>query len=324
MRRSSGFTLIEVLVVIAIIGLVVAMLLPAVQAAREASRRARCQNNLKQLGLALMNYEAAIGAFPFGVGGTGVPGRVPRWSAQSQMLAYLEHVAVYNAMNVNYLPWSFEPLGSANLTAVSTQIAVFLCPSDTDLIADDGQMGHNSYRACAGTKPYNLAVDSPDGTGRNDGAFWFQSGIRTAMLTDGTSNTAIFSERCLGTFPKPDPRGDYYLTDPSPADCARADSATTPRAENPLEQSGGRWSDGNVCYARYQHILPPNRSSCYLGGTADNDGPILTTVSSRHNGGVNLATADGSVRFVKESINIKVWSALGSIARGEIITDGID
>ncbi len=83
------------------------------------------------------------------------------------MLTYLEQRAVYNALNVNSLPWSFEPLGSANLTAVSTRIAIFLCPSDTDLISDDGQMGHNAYRACAGTKPYNLAsaADSPDGTG---------------------------------------------------------------------------------------------------------------------------------------------------------------
>jgi prepilin-type N-terminal cleavage/methylation domain-containing protein/prepilin-type processing-associated H-X9-DG protein len=322
MRRSSGFTLIEVLVVLGIIGLMVALLLPAIQAAREASRRALCQNNLRQLGLALTNYEGAKGAFPFGVGGTGIPGRIPRWSAQSQMLPYLEHAVVFNAINVNYLPWSFEPLGAANLTAVSTSVAVFLCPSDSDLITDDGQMGHNSYRACAGTKPYNLAADSPDGTGRNDGSFWFQSAIRTAMLTDGTSNTATFSERCLGTYPRIDPKGDYYLTDNSVEDCDRADPAATPRAENPLEQSGGRWSDGNVCYARYQHILAPNRNSCYLGGSVDNDGPILTTASSRHTGGVNLATADGSVRFVKESINVKVWSAFGSIAGNDVVDAG--
>ena len=222
MRRPSAFTLVEVLVVIAIIGILVALLLPAVQAAREANRRLHCQNNLRQLGLALTSYEAAVGAFPFGVGGTGVPGRVPRWSAQSRMLAHLEQEAIFNAINVNFLPWSFEPLGSANLTAVSARIAVFLCPSDSDLIADEGQMGHNSYRATAGTKPYNLAADSADGTGRNDGVFWFQSAVRTAMLTDGTSNTAIFSERCLGTFPQPDPKGDYYLTDQSTADCDQA------------------------------------------------------------------------------------------------------
>jgi prepilin-type processing-associated H-X9-DG protein len=322
MRRSSGFTLIELLVILAIIGLLVALLLPAIQAAREASRRALCQNNLRQLGLALTNYEGVKGAFPFGVGGTGVPGRVPRWSAQSQMLTYLEQAAVFNAINVNYLPWSFEPLGAANLTAVSTRIAVFLCPSDTDLVADDGQMGHNSYRACAGTKPYNLAADSPDGTGRNDGSFWYQSAIRTAMLTDGTSNTAIFSERCLGTLTRIDPKGDYYVTGTAVAECDQADPAATPRADNPLEQSGGRWSDGNICYTRYQHILTPNRNSCYLGGIVDNDGPILTTATSRHNGGVNMSTADGSVRFVKDSVNVKVWTALATLAGGDVVDSG--
>jgi prepilin-type processing-associated H-X9-DG protein len=154
---------------------------------------------------------------------------------------------------------------------------------------------------------------------RRHGAFWFQSAIRSGMLTDGTSNTATFSERCLGTFPRIDPKGDYYLTDNSVVDCNRANPAATPRAENPLEQSGGRWSDGNVCYARYQHILAPNRNSCHLGGSVDNDGPIVTTASSRHNGGVNLATADGSIQFVKESINTRVWSAYGSIAGRDVV-----
>jgi hypothetical protein len=144
-----------------------------------------------------------------------------------------------------------------------------------------------------------------------------------AMLTDGTSNTAILSERCLGTSPQPDSKADYFLTDASTADCDRANSVTTLCADNPLEQSGGRWSDGNVCYTRYHHILTPNRNSCYLGGVADNDGPILTTASSRHIARVNLGTADGSVRFVKESVNGKLWSALGTIAGGEIV-DSID
>ena len=238
------------------------------------------------------------------------------------MLTYLEHAAVFNAINVNYLPWSFEPLGAANLTAVSTRIAVFLCPSDTDLIADDGQMGHNSYRACAGTKPYNLAADSPDGTGRNDGAFWFQSAIRTAMLTDGTSNTATFSERCLGTFPRPDPKGDYYLTDPSTADCDRADPTATPAPRTRWNNRAGAGAMGTSATPDISISSPRTGIAVTWAAVVDNDGPILTTASSRHNGGVNLATADGSVRFVKESVNVKVWSALGSIAGNDVVDAG--
>jgi len=317
-----GFTLIELLVVIVIIALLIGLLLPAVQAARESSRRAHCQNNLKQLGLALASYEAARGVYPFGVGGTGVPGRVPRWSAQSQLLLYTEQASVFHGLNFNFLAWPFQPLGLPNRTAVSTKIAAFLCPSDTDVIADGGQIAHNSYRGCAGTKPYNLAADSADGTGRNDGAFWFQSSVRTAHVTDGTSTTAIFSERCLGTHPRRDPKADYFLTDNSIPACKAANGLSTPVASETLELSGSRWGDGNVCYTRYQHALPPNQQSCYLGGTVDNDGPILTTASSRHPAGVNLATGDGSVRFVKDSVDAKVWTALGSIAGGEVIGSG--
>src|SRR5262245_1019233 len=111
-RRGRGFTLIEVLVVIAIIGLLIALLLPAVQAAREAARRLQCQNNLKQIGLALANYESSKGCYPFGVGGGGPigsdPGSVSRWSAHSQLLPELEQGTVFNALNFGFVPWGHE------------------------------------------------------------------------------------------------------------------------------------------------------------------------------------------------------------------------
>jgi len=318
-RACRGFTLIELMVVIGIIAFLLGILLPAVQASREAARRSQCVGHLKQIAMAVVLYESEHGVYPFGVGGTGVPGRVPRWSAQSQILLCLDLTSVFNSINFSFLAWPFQPLGLPNSTAVSTKLEVFLCPSDGDSIADGGQIAHNSYRACAGSKPYNLAADSPDGTGRNDGMFWFQSAVRAADLTDGMSSTAAFSERCLGTFPVLDTRADYFLTSNSISECQAANPRLTPVASDPLEQSGGRWSDGNVCYARYQHVLPPNQLGCYLGGSVDNDGPIAATASSRHPGGVNLLTADGAVRFVKDSIHPKVWTGLGTIARGEEI-----
>jgi prepilin-type N-terminal cleavage/methylation domain-containing protein/prepilin-type processing-associated H-X9-DG protein len=322
-----GFTLIELLVVIAIIGILIGLLLPAVQAAREAARRMQCENNLKQIGLALANYEAAYTVYPFGVGGGGPPGQAPtvflRWSTQSQLLAYLEQSNVYNTLNFSGLPWLHDPVvGPMNQTALVTRVSTFLCPSDIDQILELNNLAHINYRACAGTLPYDLAADSPDGTGRNNGAFWYQSAVRLASITDGTSNTAVFSERCLGNSYSPDLLADYYLTDNQISSCLAAGPLTTPRFTLPREWSGERWGDGDMLYTRYHHIFPPKRPSCILGGTQDYDSPDLVTATSRHPGGVNLMLADGSVRFVKETVNSTVWNSLGTIGGGETIASG--
>ncbi len=321
--HRRGFTLIELLVVMVIIAVLIGLLLPAVQAAREAARRIQCENNLKQIGLALANYETALRAYPFGVGGSGPPGQVPRWSAQSQLLAYLEQSSVYNALNFSGLPWLHDPVFSPmNQTALVTRISAFLCPSDNDMIIELNNLAHISYRANAGTLPYNLAADSPDGTGRNTGAFWYQSAVRISSLTDGTSNTAIFSERCLGSSSSPDSLADYYLVNDQINSCLAASPLTTPRFTLPREWSGERWGDGGMLYTRYHHIFPPMRPSCILGGTQDYDSPNLVTATSRHPGGVNLMLADGSVRFAKQTVNPVIWMALGTIAGGEAIDSG--
>jgi len=316
---GRGFTLIEFLVVIAIIALLIALILPAIQAAREAARRLQCTNNLKQIGLALANYESAHRVYPFGVGGGGPPGYVPRWSPQSQLLPFLEQAALFNGLNFSGVPWGhssrYSPL---NLTALGTHLAGYLCPSDSDSIDDPYHLGHNSYRASAGTQPYNLLSLWPGGSGRNDGAFWYQSALSLGQFRDGTSMTAAFSERCLGTPGRPDPLADYYLTAPSLAACAEASPATAPRQTNPVQWSGGRWGDGNVFYARYHHISPPGRPSCDFGSD-DYKGQAVVTASSRHPGGVNLLTADGSVRFVEATVNGDIWKALGTVASGEIV-----
>jgi prepilin-type N-terminal cleavage/methylation domain-containing protein/prepilin-type processing-associated H-X9-DG protein len=321
-RLRRGFTLIELLVVISVIAILIALLLPGVQSAREGARRAQCENNLKQIGTALANYEAAVHVYPFGVGGAGWPGNVVnRWSAQSQILFYLEQTALYNAINFSGDPW-LNPgsrLGPENQSALSTRIGEFLCPSDTDRISDPYNTAHNSYRGCAGTLPYNLKDDSPDQTGRNNGMFWFQSAVRQANIVDGLSNTAAFSERCLGDVKSPDPNSNYYITDESISDCLAVSELTAPILSDPYTGSGARWADGNVVFTRYQNIFPPSKPSCLLGGTWDFDSQVVVTANSRHPGGVNLLLGDGSVRFVKNTVSAGLWTALGTIAGGEVI-----
>lgn len=318
MQKPRAFTLIEVLVTIAIIGILIALVLPAVQAAREGARRLECQNNLRQLGLAASSYQAALGVYPFGVGGGGPPGRMPRWSAQSQLLLYLDQTALYQALNFCGVPWGhdgqFSPL---NQTALATRVATFLCPSDWDEIEEVYDLAHNNYRACAGSLPYNLPTDAPPKGPPNNGIFWYQSAIRPAHIRDGMATTALFCERCLGSG-NPDPKGDHYMTGPSEAACRGAWPESTPRFTSFVEWSGQRWGDGNVFYTRYQHVLTPNRPSC-LYGKEDDDGPIIVTASSRHDGGVNLLLADGSVRFVKDGVAEPVWRALGTIRGKEVV-----
>lgn len=314
MNGRRGFTLIELLAVIVVVGVLIGLLLPAVQAAREGSRRLSCQNRLRQIALGATNYQAGVGVYPFGVGGAGFN----RWSAQSQLLLYLEQAPLYQALNFSFIPWGHFGFESAiNSTALGTKIDLFLCPSDTDQIVEDFgyPLGHNNYRGSAGTLPINLAAGSVKGQGLNNGVFWYQSAVHPARVSDGLSATAFFSERCLGK--SGDIQGDYYLTDPPISACANAHPGM-PQLWGTVEWSGQRWADGNVFYTRYHHIQTPNRPSCNFGRD-DFNGLAVVTASSRHPGGVNVAFGDGSVRFVQNAVDPKIWQALGTIAGREVV-----
>jgi prepilin-type N-terminal cleavage/methylation domain-containing protein/prepilin-type processing-associated H-X9-DG protein len=222
-RRIRGFTLIELLVVIAIIAVLIALLLPAVQAAREAARRSQCVNNLKQLGLGLMNYESSVGAFPWGEVPHNAAGasyiNVP--SCLAMMLSYMEQQPLFNAYNFAYAgtgqgpsTWNYRPIlmtaanTAMNFTVHTTKVNLFLCPSDAgrvDFSAIGGATpGGTNYQSCAGADAYSFlsGTTSPGGPGSANqfsGVFTSLAVCsRIASITDGTSNTIGFSELVRG------------------------------------------------------------------------------------------------------------------------------
>ena len=203
-RSRSGFTLIELLVVIAIIAVLIALLLPAVQAAREAARRTQCVNNLKQIGLALHNYNSSINSLPMGSSLNYTPsygfGGWANWSVHALLLPYLEQTPLYNAANFRFDAGLDDPTSDAvNSTVYLTRIAGFLCPSD----GPAGATNINNYRGSIGT---TVVQGIP--SKQVSGLFSMSSLLNTygganptitlAMITDGTSNTIAFGEAMVG------------------------------------------------------------------------------------------------------------------------------
>ncbi|GIW86587.1 MAG: prepilin-type N-terminal cleavage/methylation domain-containing protein [Isosphaeraceae bacterium] len=208
-RRA--FTLIELLVVIAIIGVLIALLLPAVQSAREAARRAQCTNNMKQLGLALANYESTHGVYPAAYGTRGFDfsawGTWGSWSPQSQLLPFLEMVPTYNAINFGL--FSHGDNGrQANETAITTRVSSFLCPSSPLPIGTYyGRVrpGNTYFASVGGSFNWigNMAAGRPNGIfmlGGSANEWEKTTPITIAAVTDGTTNTVAFGEWRLGDF----------------------------------------------------------------------------------------------------------------------------
>ncbi|CAN5836206.1 DUF1559 domain-containing protein [soil metagenome] len=339
-QHRQGFTLIELLVVIAIIGVLIALLLPAVQAAREAARRAQCLNNLKQIGIALHNYHSTLDSFPVGFlhprPGTHDP-QIPalhyRWSVLAQLSPYLEQSNVFNALNMDW-PTATGASGSygvstpytvfpANQTVRQIVDSTFLCPSDSAERISPGS-GPTNYIFSTGDG-INAGQTAPGDVIGANGAF-STSRIRLAVIRDGSSQTAAASEQVLGS----PGQADQATRDPVPGDLrlAIARSASLPLTDDSCASAGRGWRfdrgagwwDGDYRNTIYNHYLPPNADQPDCLGPFNPHNPGWKTARSYHSGGVNMLFCDGSVRFVKDTVNLQTWRALATRNGGEVIS----
>jgi prepilin-type N-terminal cleavage/methylation domain-containing protein/prepilin-type processing-associated H-X9-DG protein len=343
MKRRNAFTLIELLVVIAIIGILIGLLLPAVQKVREAAARTKCQNNLKQMGLAIQNYHGAFNKFPFGKGPNYV-GKVPgaaayaRWSFHSQILPFIEQDNLYRSIDftfppetpgmggvVNFMP-AYQNPGRVNAGACRTLVPTFLCPSDPAQEPGDWP-GQNNYYASQGLQFLcDLSESLPSTIAPSehpDGPFYYLSKKKFSDVLDGTSNTAFLSEKCRGNG-TPDFRTDMIqipnqtTLDAMYTTCMAQTSGATPLTS----KQGFSWVMGEMCCTTYNHVSTPNTTTCAgvgFPGTMANMG-MQVTANSKHTNGVNVAFGDGSVRFISNDVSLQTWRAMGTINKGEVFS----
>ncbi len=329
--RVRAFTLIELLVVIAIIAVLIALLLPAVQAAREAARRTQCVNNFKQLGLAMHNYHDTQGTFPVGRMGSGYSyanGLGQRRTWAFSIMPFFEQNAIFNAIN-----FSLQFYESANTTIIRLQLSAFQCPSDTPSIQEpdtpyprgkgsfavnwgNTHFGQDDAAILSGLgypNPWNtgplLLAGAPLGVQFSGAPFRgnLSKGLRD--ITDGTSNTILCGEVIMGYNAGGniyDHRGDIFNDD---LNCTMFMTYSTPNSKVPDGMGGD--SNGRPWCA---YGLGPNVPPC--NGVT----PAFNASRSRHPGGVNTLMADGSVKFMKDSVALMTWRALGSISGGEVIS----
>jgi len=360
--RRRGFTLIELLVVIAIIAVLIALLLPAVQAAREAARRAQCINNLKQLGLAAHNYISIHNVLPPGdmfnsgtnvknpvTGITGNGGDVYTYGWPLMMLSHLEQTALYNTFNFSF---GFrDPGGVAppprNTTVMYTTVRGLLCPSESSAGKPQDPYGPLNY---VGNWGGPGAIQTFSGTmispafGDSDAPTTNVIGLQA--VTDGTSNTALFSERLMGVPDNPtvlagDGRAKRALFQVPTSAKVNSNNAAGAmavlnacKALKPTAASISSYRSGQIytiahpfapIFNRYTHFGTPNMLACDTTPTRSpstglGGAQAVIPPTSNHPGGVNMCFADGSIKFIKDSVSVQTFWALGTRAGGEVVS----
>jgi prepilin-type N-terminal cleavage/methylation domain-containing protein len=282
--HRRGFTLIELLVVIAIVGILIALLLPAVQAAREAARRAQCVNNLKQIGLALHGYHDAHALLPPGY--TYTPGYVTGgfgWAAM--VLPQLEQPSLFNAINFDLPPWS-----APNTTACTQKLAVYQCPTDNTV---EGFLEREGYKYARSSYVANFGPNDLDLTPEDrSGLFSRNSGTRFADITDGLSQTLAASERTNALFVRVIGSANHFDLETVWPGAIKQDPAD---------------DHGHTTLFQSAYTI----TSPYFDDR---------NVMSFHPGGTDYLLGDGSVKFIKTSIAVGVYQALGSRAGGEVVS----
>jgi prepilin-type N-terminal cleavage/methylation domain-containing protein len=349
-RAHRAFTLVELLVVIAIIGILVGLLLPAVQAAREAARRMSCSNNIHQVGLALHNYESAFKRIPalYGVNS----GNAGNFSVHANLLPFFEQTNLQNMLDYRLPMLTGCCPGTLNAQFVDpakTVLSFLRCPSDNgpDIFEVRTLSGSGPINQYAGNN-YHMNLGTGVGTYYDsrvmtDGILWTNAKVKFAAITDGLSQTAAFAESLRGlpdtTVNQPTKLYDRYRTMVNVA-CAWKSSTIPPATpglannfvapDDPTQyeplllamrrgfngQRGAGWINGREYYGAYNHYLPPN--SPYLDMNTCGYG--IFGARSNHGSGVHILRCDGSALFVANSIDLVVWRAYGTRSGAEVVS----
>ncbi len=330
-RTDFGFTLIEVLVVIAIMGIVIAMLLPAVQSAREAARRAQCANNLRQIGLAMQSHVNALGILP-----NSGNAMKDDFSPLARLLPYCEEENLRKLIDYHTDMGHVAKvdLPVALRAAAATVVGMFVCPSDVEPPVHDLTLISESVTYAAS----NYAMNGGSGTdgktaimSETDGVCWCGALLRLDQIRDGTSRTLAFTESLIGRCdsppltPAPDIRV-YRMQLASPAGLVSAADAADAGGLDAVLPLVSRWDGTRLVYWLRGYPpggpviigrFPPNSPIPDLIGGSGR----LGAARSRHPAGVNSCFCDGSVRLIRDSIDLAVWHAIWTRSRGETATD---